>query len=62
MNSVQCNICGSVVTIYNSNCGCMCGNVTIVEYIDDNLIIHAKDTAKVYILDDNGGIRFINRD
>lgn len=60
MNSVQCSICGSVLTIYNSNKGCICDNIKIVEFIDDNLIISANNIDKVYILNDKGDIRFIN--
>lgn len=60
MNSVQCNKCGCVVTRYSAGLGCSCGNVSVVEIIDDNLIVKAKDYSKVYIMDDDGGIRFLN--
>ena len=60
MNSVQCNKCGSIVTIYSVGLGCACGNISIVEFVDDNLVVTAKEYNKVYILDDNGGVRFLN--
>ena len=62
MNSVQCNKCGSVVTRYSIGLGCACGNVSLVEVVDDNLVVKAKDYSKVYVLDDNGGVRFLNLD
>lgn len=62
MNSVQCNKCGCVVTKYSSGLGCTCGNVLSVEFIDGYLVIDAKDNNSIYIIDNDGGVRFINED